>query len=345
MSARFPFPSYPNGWFAVGFSPEFPAGEVVTRHAFGRDLVIYRTSAEGGGVLRASDAHCPHVGAHLGHGGRVVDDKLRCPFHGWCFDGDGECVSIPGASKIPPRASLRSWQLRENNGVVFVYYDADGAAPAWELPTLADDGWTPNRTVLWTLKTHAQEVMENTIDSAHLVPIHGVESCTFLREPVEADHTFHVELNLIADGSIVGMPGMINDVVLDVTLHGLGHTVVESTVRNVGIRARQRIYSTPIDDERIEIRGVVNVQKLPDEMMTQQVAELFYQAFVVDFALDFPIWENKIYRERPALSAADGPFMVYRRWARQFYTRAVPATQLEARGGYSEAARRSAEGA
>jgi phenylpropionate dioxygenase-like ring-hydroxylating dioxygenase large terminal subunit len=318
---RFPFPSYPNGWFAVAFSPEIAPGAVVTRRAFGQDIVVYRTES---GAVAVTDPHCPHVGAHLGHGGRVVGETLRCPFHGWCFDGRGECVSIPGAAKIPPKAALRTWPVREQNGVIFVYHDSAGAPPMWEPPVLPDEGWTANRTILWTLRTHPQEVMENTVDQAHLVPIHGVDRATIVRQPSCDGHVMNVALNLIADGSIVGMPGTQNDVILDVTLHGLGHTVVESEIRNVGIRARQRIYCTPIDDERTEIRGVVNLQKLGDEMVSNQIAELFYQAFVIDFALDFPIWENKVYYDRPLLSSADGPFMVYRRWARQFYRDTLP---------------------
>ena len=229
---------------------------------------------------------------------------------------------------MPPRSSLRTWPLCEQNGVVFVHHDAAGAPPAWELPPLSDEGMTENRTVLWTLRTHPQEIMENTIDQAHLPPIHGVERASFISGPTEDGHRLNVVLNLIADGAIVGMPGMINDVVLDVTLHGLGHTVVETTVRNVGIRARQRIYCTPVDEEHTEVRGVVQVAKLADDFATAQVAELYYQAFVVDFALDFPVWENKIYRERPALSAADGPFMIYRKWARQFYGRPTASHTL-----------------
>jgi len=326
LMKRFPFPSHPTGWFAIAFSPEVAPGAVVTRHAFGQDIVVYRTE---GGALRVTDPHCPHVGAHLGHGGRVVGETLRCPFHGWCFDGDGECVSIPGAAKIPPRASLRTWPVREQNGVIFVHHDSAGAPPAWEPPLLPEEGWTENRTILWTLRTHPQEVMENTIDQAHLVPIHGVDRATIVRGPDADGHVMNIALNLIADGAIVGMAGMQNDVILDVTLHGLGHTVVQSHVRNAGIHARQRIYCTPIDDERTEIRGVVNLQALPDPMVTAQIAELFYQAFVIDFAMDFPIWENKVYYNRPALSSADGPFAFYRRWARQFYADArIPATSL-----------------
>jgi phenylpropionate dioxygenase-like ring-hydroxylating dioxygenase large terminal subunit len=325
MAYRFPFPPYPNGWFAIGFSADFPVEQVVTRHFFGQDLVVYRTPD---GVLHATEPHCPHLGAHLGHGGRVVGDRLRCPFHGWCFDGEGQCVEVPGADRVPPRARISTWTLRELNGVVFVYFDADGAAPTWELPELPDDGWTENRTVLWKLRTHPQEVSENIVDAAHLAPLHSVDSSKIEREQAASGHIFTIALNLIADGELVGMPGMKNDVVLDVTLHGLGQLIVQTEVRNAGIRARQRIYTTPVDEEHVEIRGVVNLLKLEDASMTDQIAEIFYQAYLSDFARDFPMWENKVYREKPLLSSADGPFMPYRKWARQFYSRGGSVAEL-----------------
>ena len=325
MSNRFPFSPYPNGWFAIGFSSDFPPGQVITRRAFGEEIVLYRavTSIPGGGdgpgALRAVEPHCPHLGAHLGHGGRVEGDRIRCPFHGWCFDGGGECVEVPGAARIPARARLRTWPVCERNGLAFVHYHARGEAPAWEIPALPTDEWTPDRTILWTVRTHPQEVFENVIDRSHLPPVHGVKLAEFEREPTCEGHRLSAYIHLVADGKDVGMPGMENDVLLDVQMHGLGQAFVHTHVRNVGITARQRIYCLPVDGERIEIRGAVNLRKLPDEGATAMIAELFYQAYVADFAMDFPIWENKVYRERPPLSSADGPFAWYRRWAQQFY--------------------------
>ncbi len=317
MENRFPFSAYPNGWFAIGFSSDFKPGAVVTKHYFGQDLVVYRTLE---GALHATEPHCPHLGAHLGFGGKVVDERLRCPFHGWCFDGAGQCVEIPGATRIPPKATLRHWPLREQNGMAFVHHHDGGEAPTWDVPVLPEVEWSVDRQVLWTVRTCPQEINENIVDSGHLVPLHRIAEASVLRQPVEDGPTFNVALQLLADGGIVGMPGLMNDVVLDVTLHGLGHMVVQTDVRNVGVRARQRVYCTPIDGERTDIRGVVNLQRLPDDAATEQAAELFYQAYVTDFIQDFPIWENKKYRDKPILSSADGPFMPYRKWCRQFYS-------------------------
>mgnify|MGYP000650348235 FL=1 len=105
MTKRFPFHPYPNSWFVVAFSHELAPGGVMPLHYFGQELVLFRTED---GAARVLDAYCPHLGAHLGCGGVVQGNKLRCPFHGWQFAGEsGQCVEVPFAAKIPPRAGLR----------------------------------------------------------------------------------------------------------------------------------------------------------------------------------------------------------------------------------------------
>src|SRR5689334_7336146 len=113
MGARFPFPSYPHGWFAVAFSDDLPPGAVKTVHYFGRDVVLFRTES---GVLSAVDKTCPHLGAHLG-GGRVEGECLRCPFHAWAFGPDGRVTDVPYAPKIPPKARAKTWPSDERAGV------------------------------------------------------------------------------------------------------------------------------------------------------------------------------------------------------------------------------------
>ena len=68
----------------VGFSEDLKPEELRPARYFGRDFVIWRSAA---GELRVFDAHCPHLGAHLGHGGKVEGESIRCPFHAWEFDG------------------------------------------------------------------------------------------------------------------------------------------------------------------------------------------------------------------------------------------------------------------
>lgn len=52
------------------------------------------------GNVYVLDAYCPHLGANLAIGGRVVGSCIECPFHGWMFSGkDGSCTKIPYAQK------------------------------------------------------------------------------------------------------------------------------------------------------------------------------------------------------------------------------------------------------
>ena len=95
---RYPFPPYADGWFQVAYTAELQPGDVTPLKYFGRDLVLFRTESGRACVL---DAHCPHLGAHLGHGGEVCGESVRCPFHAWSFDGDGTCTGVPYAEKIP----------------------------------------------------------------------------------------------------------------------------------------------------------------------------------------------------------------------------------------------------
>ena len=119
--------------FQLGWSRQFPTGEPVPLHYFGTDLVAYRGES---GTVRLFDAHCPHLGAHLGFGGEVRGDDLVCPFHGWRYDGEtGANVEIPYSARTCfPKVSLRSWSVDEHCGVVYFWHDANGLDPQWPAP-------------------------------------------------------------------------------------------------------------------------------------------------------------------------------------------------------------------
>ena len=88
-------PFYPNGWLPVLESSALKKSQILPIFAFGNDLVAFRSTA---GEVTVLDAYCPHLGAHLGYGGRVINDRVSCPFHGWVFNQTGDCVHIPGNS-------------------------------------------------------------------------------------------------------------------------------------------------------------------------------------------------------------------------------------------------------
>jgi nitrite reductase/ring-hydroxylating ferredoxin subunit/putative sterol carrier protein len=325
-STRFPFTAYPSGWFVVATSAELVPGELLALRYFGRELVAFRGES---GKACVIDAHCPHLGAHLAHGGVIEGECVRCPFHGWKFDGQGKCVDIPYADRIPPKATIAAWPVLEQDEVIFVFHGQPGEQP-WPLPALDRAGYTPGKLIHWrNLATHPQEVFENTVDITHIGPVHDGRGARIIGKPTREGPVMRIDLEFQASGELVGMPDQINDVHLGVTLHGLGSVVVDTHVRNADTWARQQLYATPVDETHIDIRGIVSVRATDDPVFTEELAELFYKAYVEDFAKDFPIWENKRYLTRPTLAKGDGPVGLYRRWCTQFYPSEASQTSDE----------------
>lgn len=69
---------------------------------FNRDMVALAAS----GTVSVFDAYCEHLGAHLGHGGRVDGENIVCPFHGWEWNSRAATCAFPTKStRIPGRLS------------------------------------------------------------------------------------------------------------------------------------------------------------------------------------------------------------------------------------------------
>ena len=129
-----PFTWKVTGWFMVGWSPEFPAGEARPLHYFGEDLVAYRDEA---GELHVLEGHCKHLGAHIGHGGKVVGDCVECPFHGWRWGPTAPTDTSPISRTGPTRScGCGCIPVREQYDCVFIWHHPEGKEPQWEMPDI-----------------------------------------------------------------------------------------------------------------------------------------------------------------------------------------------------------------
>lgn len=115
----------PTGWFQVGWSGEIAPCGVKPLKYFGQELVAFRNE---GGELAIFDAHCPHMGAHLGYGGKVVDNCLTCPYHGWRFNSEGENALIP-YEDYTINKKLKKWHVIEKHDCIFLWHDPAGGPP------------------------------------------------------------------------------------------------------------------------------------------------------------------------------------------------------------------------
>lgn len=303
-------PGYPKGWFAVCFSADLPPLGTRPLRYFGRDLVAYRGED---GQVRVLDAHCPHLGAHLGYGGKVVGGSIKCPFHAWRFGGDGVCVDVPYAKKIPPNARVKSWPVHEINGVVLLHHDACGKAPEFEIPAIPEYGseaWLPWITHTYRVATHPREIVDNLADRAHFPEVHKTEIDEF---------SFDIEgprATQKAKGRALLPGGGVDKFSSTTTYHGPGYLLMRM---DGALKNYMLIVHTPIDENTLDLRLLVMLKIVGDRATTEGYVSQYMSNLKLGFEDDMKIWEHKVYRDAPMLCEGDGPIGRLRRWYRQFY--------------------------
>lgn len=302
---------HPNGWYCVALSQDIPREGVLKTHALGRDLVVWRGA---GGDAHVVDAYCPHLGAHLGVGGVVVGDTLRCPFHGWRFGGDGACVEAPYATRTP-RCSLGTWATVERNGAVFLWYHALGEASDVDVPLLPEHGspgWTRPNARSWRVRSHPQEMGENSVDSAHFLFVHGTLDVPRVELDTGDDRVFHV-VNRARNKRF----GRVVEATIDIRIHGPGISVIRF---HEHAEVLLLAFTTPIDDEHVMQRFSFTARRAGNPIARRLVSMLFIREVARQFEQDTPIWEHKRHLAKPILCDGDGPIWAYRRWYQRFYS-------------------------
>ena len=313
---RFDFEGFARGWFVACFSDELAPGDVKPLRYFDQDLVLFRTAS---GAPKILDAFCPHMGAHLGHGGTVKGESIECPFHAWQFDGAGQCTDIPYAKKIPPRAKVECWPIVEKNGMVYVWHDPDKAAPTWQIPDLA--WWGSPDWTGWTygqleVKTHPREIVENVVDVGHFIPVHGTHVGDISN--VFDGHT----AKQINSGTAYPIGGGKDDYSLEATYYGPGYQVTDMH----GVLHSHLINAhTPIDEGTLLLRFAVAVKRADADKYGDGFVDTYIENLRGGFFQDIAIWEHMTFRDRPVLCDGDGPLIKLRKWYAQFYAPAAPA--------------------
>src|SRR4051812_48619446 len=102
---------FARGWHCLGLTASFRDGRPHAVQAFGTKLVVFVDEHD---ALCVLDGYCRHMGGDLTQG-TVKDGKIACPFHDWRWAGNGRCVAIPYARRVPLRARTRAWTTLEKN--------------------------------------------------------------------------------------------------------------------------------------------------------------------------------------------------------------------------------------
>jgi hypothetical protein len=187
-------------------------------------------------------------------------------------------------------------------------------------PYREDGTWTPWRVSSYRVRIGLQDLTENIIDRSHFWIVHDMVPPDDARFDVSFDGPTMVVDQFI---KVTAVSDSGFEVHARTTTCGPGIVAVE--VREGPLEMLTYITQTPVDEEITEITIHFSMIALEDADATRSIAELNDRVTNLQFTQDVPIWEHKIYRERPPLTRVDGPVAQYRRWFRQFYSGWVPS--------------------
>ncbi len=143
------------------------------RRMLGQDFVLWRDEE---GQAHCLSNTCCHRGGSLGDG-LVEDSCIQCPYHGWRFNGEGQCVRVPSIgmkAKTPGRARVDSYPVMERYGLVFCFLgdlDESERPPLLEIPEWGEEGWQPT-IQYFEWEVEYRRAVENGIDPAHNEFVH-----------------------------------------------------------------------------------------------------------------------------------------------------------------------------
>jgi hypothetical protein len=156
----------PNHWYVVAQSSDVtdqPVGVTLWQQA----IALYRNSR---GQIQALEDRCPHRFVKLSRG-QVVRDDLECAYHGWRFNAQGQCATVPylAANQKLPTCQVRCYPVREQDGFIWVFPGDPSLAqqtPLLNLPEWNHLNYIASVALIDT-QAHFSYVIENLMDMYH----------------------------------------------------------------------------------------------------------------------------------------------------------------------------------
>ena len=327
MNTRIPL-DIPHGWFCLSWSHELKIGQVKIVKFCGQDAVLFRAES---GEANAVAPFCPHLGAHLGHGGKVIGESISCPFHGWAWSGEGKCTDVPYADSIPKKALsqvLDTYNLVEQNGIIMAWYHPEGKEPYFELPLIDEfngesNKWGKSHFFEYNISTCLQEIAENDVDQAHFPTVHQSPSLPETEAFIDgiykktiAETLMDPENSESVSEKYKGSYKKQFTTTFTRESWGLGQVLLRMT--NLPPTGGEFIMvnaSCPVDTENSILRWEMKVSKDIEDTLGMAIID----GIANGINDDIPIWENKSYWPSPMLCDGDGPINKFRKWVGQFY--------------------------
>jgi phenylpropionate dioxygenase-like ring-hydroxylating dioxygenase large terminal subunit len=161
-----------NQWYVAAYGREV-GRELLSRTICRESILFWRTEA---GQVTATSDRCVHRRFPLAEQpSRLVGDSVVCGYHGFTYGADGVCTAVPGQTRIPRTARLKTYPVVEQDGFVWVFIGDQDRAPDTRIPRapwLDAPGWTAV-SGLEPLAARASLLIDNLMDLSHETYLHG----------------------------------------------------------------------------------------------------------------------------------------------------------------------------
>ena len=240
-------------WQPVGCSYELAAGQALPIRIMNEDLTLYRGQ---NGAAHLVAGRCAHRGTQLS-AGWVEGDCIRCFYHGWKYDGTGQCVEQPAEDQtFAPKVRVAGYPVREYIGLIFAYLGDGEPPPLPRYPKFESADISLDVAALKRICNYFNNV-DNSLDAVHVRWVHSRHRDAAEDKIVRGDPVISVEESDWGVRRYVKYPdgkdltfffGMPN-------INYINGQVVDAEIK----RADLMVFKVPVDDENhvhFEVRAI-----------------------------------------------------------------------------------------
>jgi 5,5'-dehydrodivanillate O-demethylase len=306
-------------WHPVGCS-EFVTAKPQAVKVLGEELVLYRGQS---GKTVLMQRRCAHRSLALDYG-RVEGDALRCPYHGWLYGANGQCLAQPAepeGSAFKEKVQMTVYPTQEYSGLVWGYM---GPAPAPLLPLFdvlrMEDG--VKDVTVQNVNANWFNHVENIVDISHLAWLHGYTFPAYGGKKI----TYHWERKPYGCDNV-----MLIDDIADTHISCYGYPTINRfalpPVDKNGELVRSMIFRVPVDDASVlnyfvrfypSERRVLNTSKQHVELGVYTPLENDWWGINVNDQDRMAVEQQGVIADRPNehLGVSDGGIILMRQMMR-----------------------------
>jgi 5,5'-dehydrodivanillate O-demethylase len=259
-------------WHPVYRSQYLAPGQAMPIRIMGEDFTLYRGES---GKPYVVDYRCAHRQTQLSVGW-VEEDCIRCFYHGWKYDGTGQCVEQPGEEKrAASKVRIKSYPVEEYLGLIFTYIGEGAPPPLARYPECEGEGILEVfSTETWPCNYFSQ--LDNAGDPIHVPFVHR-ESRRRVKIETPISKIYPKETDIGIQYTMISSAGkkhlrylfMPNIVQVDVPLRQYGFLLDDSP--SGGAMMPRLIWKVPVDDENFVSFGLTYIP------LTGSTAEKFQE--------------------------------------------------------------------